>query len=136
MLASDGQKMSKKKKNYPDPMIVVNKYGADAVRLYIINSPVVKAESLRFKEEGVKDVLKDVFLPWFNAYRFLMQNIETYNEGGSAKYMWSEESGSSNSGNNIGGNVMDRWIISFTQSLLQFVHKEMAAYRLYTVLPR
>merc|ERR1719385_453841 len=62
-----------------------------------------------------------------------MQNIETYNEGGSAKYMWSEESGSSNAG---GGNVMDRWILSFTQSLLQFVHKEMAAYRLYTVLPR
>ena len=47
VLASDGQKMSKKKKNYPDPMIVVNKYGADAVRLYVINSPVVKAESLR-----------------------------------------------------------------------------------------
>lgn len=50
-------------------MLVVNKYGADALRLYLINSPVVKAETLRFKEEGVKDVLKDVFLPWFNAYR-------------------------------------------------------------------
>ena len=58
VLAADGQKMSKKKKNYPDPLLVVNKYGADAVRLYIINSPVVKAESLRFKEDGVKDVLK------------------------------------------------------------------------------
>ena len=64
VLAADGQKMSKKKKNYPDPMLVVNKYGADAVRLYLINSPVVKAETLRFKEDGVKDVLKDVFLPW------------------------------------------------------------------------
>ena len=81
VLAADGQKMSKvsanpsarnksiltvdsfsqKKKNYPDPLLVVNKYGADAVRLYIINSPVVKAESLRFKEEGVKDVLKVCF---------------------------------------------------------------------------
>ena len=69
VLAADGQKMSKRKKNYPDPMEVVNKYGADAVRLYLINSPVVKAETLKFKEEGVRDVLKDVFLPWFNAYR-------------------------------------------------------------------
>jgi len=39
VLASDGQKMSKSKKNYPDPLIVVNSYGADALRLYLINSP-------------------------------------------------------------------------------------------------
>ena len=72
----DGQKMSKRKKNYPDPMDIVARYGADAIRLYLINSPVVRADNLRFKEEGVKDVLKDVFLPWYNAYRFLMQNAE------------------------------------------------------------
>jgi isoleucyl-tRNA synthetase len=39
VLASDGQKMSKRKKNYPDPLLVVNSYGADALRLYLINSP-------------------------------------------------------------------------------------------------
>lgn len=44
-------------------------------RLYLINSPVVRAESLKFQEIGVKDVVKDVFLPWFNAYRFLIQNV-------------------------------------------------------------
>lgn len=44
-------------------------------RLYLINSPVVKAENLRFKEEGVRDVLKDVLLPWYNAYRFFIQNV-------------------------------------------------------------
>ncbi len=74
---SDGQKMSKRLKNYPDPMAVVHKFGADALRLYLINSPVVRAETLKFKESGVKDVVKDVFLPWFNAYRFLLQNIDT-----------------------------------------------------------
>lgn len=78
VLAGDGQKMSKRKKNYPDPTIVIDKYGADALRLYLINSPVVRAESLRFKEEGVRDVVKDVFLPWYNAYRFLFQNIARY----------------------------------------------------------
>nr|NVI69444.1 Isoleucyl-tRNA synthetase [Cucujiformia] len=63
VLASDGQKMSKRKKNYPDPMEVVHKFGADALRLYLISSPVVRAENLRFKEDGVRDIIKDVFLP-------------------------------------------------------------------------
>ena len=48
----------------------------DAPRLYLINSPVVRAEPLRFKEEGVRNVIKDVFLPWFNAYRFFVQNVK------------------------------------------------------------
>lgn len=54
----------------------MNKFGADALRLYLINSPVVRAENLRFKEEGVRDIIKDVFLPWYNAYRFFVQNLE------------------------------------------------------------
>uniref|UniRef100_A0A0K2TFA5 Isoleucine--tRNA ligase, cytoplasmic n=1 Tax=Lepeophtheirus salmonis TaxID=72036 RepID=A0A0K2TFA5_LEPSM len=130
VLASDGQKMSKRKKNYPDPMDVIHKYGADALRLYLINSPVVKAESLRFKEDGVKDILKDVFLPWFNALRFLNQTIDVYTADSGQSFRWS----SLNYGRS--SNVMDKWILSFTQSLLQFVQKEMAAYRLYTVLPK
>jgi len=129
VLAEDGQKMSKSKKNYPDPMIVVNKYGADALRLYLINSPVVKAESLKFKESGVLAVLKEVFLPWYNAYRFLFQNIEQF-EKDEGEFTWTEASyGRSD-------NVMDKWIVSFTQSLLSFVSKEMAGYRLYTVVPK
>ena len=72
VLAADGKKMSKRLKNYPDPMEVVNKYGADSVRLYLINSPLVRAEELAFKEEGVKNVIKDIFLPWYNVYRFLV----------------------------------------------------------------
>ena len=68
--------MSKRKKNYPDPMQIAHKFGADALRMYLVNSPAVRAENLRFKEEGVRDVVKDVFLPWYNAYRFLMQNVE------------------------------------------------------------
>ena len=130
VLAADGQKMSKSKKNYPDPMEVVNKYGADALRLYLINSPVVRAENLRFREEGVRDILKDVFLPWYNAYRFLVQNIEVYSKDSGQDFVVdSVES-------NISDNLMDRWILSFTQSLLKFVKQEMKSYRLYTVVPR
>lgn len=128
VLASDGQKMSKSKKNYPDPMEVVHKYGADALRLYLINSPVVRAENLRFKEEGVRDIIKDVFLPWFNAFRFLMQNLESYVQEYKQNFQYTEDVKSSN--------IMDSWILSFTQSLLEYVRKEMELYHLYTVVPQ
>jgi isoleucyl-tRNA synthetase len=78
VLAGDGKKMSKRLKNYPDPLEVCARHGADAVRLYMCNSSVVRAESLRFKEEGVKDVVKDVFLPLYNAYRFLVQEVTRF----------------------------------------------------------
>ncbi|KAG8436243.1 hypothetical protein GDO86_007368 [Hymenochirus boettgeri] len=130
VLASDGQKMSKSKKNYPDPMQVINSYGSDALRLYLINSPVVRAENLRFKEDGVRDVLKDVFLPWYNAYRFLMQNIYRLHKEEDIQFLFNENTTQQSS------NIMDKWIISFTQSLVQFFKSEMSAYRLYTVVPR
>ena len=75
VLASDGTKMSKRKKNYPEPVLVAESHGADAVRLYLCNSPVVRAESLKFEEEGVRGIVREIFLPWFNAYRFMIQNI-------------------------------------------------------------
>ncbi|CAG0891653.1 unnamed protein product [Cyprideis torosa] len=129
VLASDGQKMSKRKKNFPDPLEVVNKYGADALRLYLINSPAVRADNLRFREEGVRDVIKDVFLPWFNAFRFLIQNVDRFvSEGNELTLSTMEEIEPSN--------IMDQWILSSVQSLIRFVHKEMEAYRLYTVVPR
>ncbi|XP_074008530.1 isoleucine--tRNA ligase, cytoplasmic isoform X1 [Numenius arquata] len=131
VLASDGQKMSKRKKNYPDPMSIVNSYGADALRLYLINSPVVRAENLRFKEEGVRDILKDVFLPWYNAYRFLVQNVQILQHKDEGReFLYNENTVKESS------NIMDKWILSFTQSLIQFFKAEMAAYRLYTVVPR
>ncbi len=61
-----------------DPTDILEKYGADALRLYLVNSPVVHAETLKFKQEGVFGVVKDVFLPWYNAYRFLVQNAQRW----------------------------------------------------------
>lgn len=58
VLAEDGKKMSKKLQNYPDPMAIVEKYGADALRLYVLTSPVVQAENLSFAESGVDEVAK------------------------------------------------------------------------------
>lgn len=132
VLATDGQKMSKSKRNYPDPSGVIDQYGADALRLYLINSPVVRAENLRFKEEGVRDVVKDVLLPWYNAYRFLFQNITRYVQEEHTEYTFDRQRYLANRGSS----VMDIWITSFKESLLEFVAAEMKAYRLYTVVPR
>ena len=55
-----------------------SQYGADALRMYLINSPVVRAEPLKFTEEGVRGVVRDVFIPWYSAFRFLVQNAERW----------------------------------------------------------
>jgi isoleucyl-tRNA synthetase len=72
---SDGKKMSKSKKNFPDPNLILEEYGADVLRLYLINSPVVRAEPLRFDEKGLKSLIASVFLPWYNAYRFFFSQL-------------------------------------------------------------
>ncbi|MDP3975454.1 MAG: class I tRNA ligase family protein [bacterium] len=76
VLAEDGQKMSKSKKNYPDPQLMFDNFGADAMRVYLMHSPVVKADDLRFSEKGVQDVVRQSFLPLWNAYSFLLTYAE------------------------------------------------------------
>ncbi|URD91072.1 Anticodon-binding domain of tRNA, partial [Musa troglodytarum] len=127
VLAEDGKKMSKRLKNYPSPTEVIDDYGADALRLYLINSPVVRAEPLRFKKDGVYGVVKDVFLPWYNAYRFLVQNAKRLEVEGFAPFFPIDCETLQNS-----SNVLDQWINSATESLVHFVRQEMDSYRLYT----
>ena len=117
MLAEDGLKMSKRLKNYPDPIHVINKYGADALRLYLIYSPVVRAESLRFSEEGVKHALRHLLLPWWNAYSFFVTyaNIDGWTPAQSVPER---------------DNLMDRWIQSSLARLEQQVTGAMDRYDL------
>lgn len=130
VLAEDGKKMSKRLQNYPDPMHVINSYGADALRLYLINSPVVRAEPLRFKEDGVRDVVRDLFIRWFNAYRFFVQQAISFKKEHGHLFT------SRDASEMRSDNVMDQWISSLVQSLIKFVRAEMQAYRLYTVIPK
>ena len=117
VLAEDGLKMSKRLKNYPDPIHVINEYGADALRLYMIYSPVVRAESLRFSEEGVKHSLRHLLLPWWNAYSFFITyaNIDG----------WTPEQSVPER-----DNLMDRWIQSSLARLEQQVTDAMDRYDL------
>ncbi|MBN2302418.1 MAG: isoleucine--tRNA ligase [Lentisphaerae bacterium] len=118
VLAEDGKKMSKRLKNYPDPSYMIGAYGADALRLYMINSPVVRAEDLRFSEEGVKHLLRHILIPLWNAYSFFVTyaNIDNWT---------AKDTGISES-----DNVLDRWIRSSLESLIASVTEAMDVYDL------
>ncbi|KAL4934174.1 isoleucine--tRNA ligase ILS1 [Aspergillus undulatus] len=130
VLAEDGKKMSKRLKNYPDPSLIMDRYGSDALRLYLINSPVVRAEPLRFKESGVKEIVAKVLLPLWNSYKFFEGQAALLKKTEGVDFKWDPKAEATNT------NVMDRWILASCQSLLKFVNQEMAGYRLYTVVPR
>jgi len=117
VLAEDGRKMSKRLKNYPDPNYMLDSYGADALRLYLINSPVVRAEDLCFSEEGVQHSLRHLLIPWWNAYTFFVTyaRVDGWEPGGETE---SSE------------NLLDRWIISSLERLTQEVVGGMDAYNL------
>ncbi|RHY02101.1 hypothetical protein DYB36_005671 [Aphanomyces astaci] len=127
VLAEDGRKMSKSLKNSPAPADIFSKYGADALRLYLINSPVVRAEPLKFQEAGVMGIIRDLFLPWYNSARFFVQNVDRLERDTTVFVPTTAVAYT---------NVMDAWIVAALHSLIQFVRAEMAAYRLYTVVPR
>ena len=118
VLAEDGRKMSKRLKNYPDPQYILNTYGADALRLYMVNSPVVRAEDLCFSERGVKETLRKYLLPWWNAYVFLVTyaRLDGWQPAGDVH-------GSRFS-------MLDRWILSRLQRLVEEVRRAMDAYEL------
>ncbi|MEM1434639.1 MAG: isoleucine--tRNA ligase [Pseudomonadota bacterium] len=122
VLAEDGKKMSKRLRNYTPPDELMEAYGADALRLYLINSGLVKAEEQRFTDAGVRDMTRRALLPWYNAFSFLT----TYAEVDA----WSPDKGM-----HRGDNVLDRWLLSRLQTLKGRVAREMEAYRLYNVVP-
>ncbi len=68
--AADGKKMSKRLKNYSDPMDVVNRYGADALRHYLLGSPVMRGETLDFNDEQVDEIYKKVYMRLHNCFNF------------------------------------------------------------------
>ena len=118
VLAEDGKKMSKRLKNYPDPTKMLDLYGADAIRLYMIYSPVVRAENLKFSENGVKQVLRDLLIPWWNAYSFFVTyaNVDGFAD---TEVCFPESD-----------NVLDRWIVSSLETLVNDVTEAMDNYDL------
>lgn len=123
VMAGDGKKMSKRLKNYTEPDIIMHNFGADALRLTLINSGLVKGEELRFTDDGVKDMVRRALLPWYNSFKFFHTYAKV--DGWSAKEHYCESE-----------NILDRWAISKLQTLTKSVTEEMEGYRLYNVVPQ
>ena len=119
VLAEDGQKMSKRKKNYPDPLDVIGRSGADAVRLFMLGSQVVRAEDLKFSEAGVREILRSVMIPMWNALSFFVTyaNIDGWEPAGDRPPEKPE-------------NVLDRWILSSLSQMVGEIRAEMDQYNL------
>ena len=121
--AEDGKKMSKRLKNYTPPDRLMEEYGADALRLYLITSGLVKAEDQRFSDAGVKDMVRRALLPWFNAFKFFHTYASV--DGWNAKENFAQSD-----------NITDHWIISNLQTLKLNISTEMENYQLYNVVPQ
>jgi len=117
ILAEDGAKMSKRLKNYPEPGIVFDKYGADAVRLFLLHSPVVEADDLKFSERGVELVLRQILIPFWNAYVFFATYANIYD--------WKPDEKA-----DVPEADIDRWILSRLQGLIESVETGMESYEL------
>ncbi len=124
VLAEDGSKMSKSKKNYPPPEEVLDRHGADALRAYLIDSPIVRAEPLRFSEDGVREVARSVSIPLQHAWSFFVTyaNIDGWTPEAERPPVSERPE-------------LDRWLLSHLQSIIRRVDVEMERYRLDNVVP-
>jgi isoleucyl-tRNA synthetase len=117
VLASDGKKMSKSLRNYTDPIEVVNTFGADALRLFLVHSAIVKSDDLRYSDEGVREVMKSILIPLWNAYSFFVTyaNIDKISPAGAPDNP---------------ANPLDKWILSEAENLAEKVGSALDAYDL------
>jgi isoleucyl-tRNA synthetase len=115
VLATDGKKMSKSLRNYTDPVKVIDEFGADALRIFLMHSAVTRGDDLCYSDEGVREVVKSILLPLWSAYGFYITyaNID--------KVEPAEASLNAS-------NPMDRWILSKCETMVKDVGASLEAY--------
>ncbi|HCE30907.1 MAG: Isoleucine-tRNA ligase [Candidatus Daviesbacteria bacterium GW2011_GWB1_39_5] len=119
MLGIDGRKMSKNYNNYPDPKGLMQQYGGDALRLYLLGSPIMKGEDVNFSNDGVPEVTRGFMLILWNSYKYFIDYANTFG--------W-EKSGPENL------NILDRWILSKLVKVTSDVTKNYEKYDTFTVV--
>lgn len=165
VLAEDGKKMSKRLKNYPDPLHIANTLGVDSLRLYLISTPVVEAENLKFKKKGVEDILKNLMINWLNCLNFYRETVgKTQRKENSSREKLktnnsiqestviekkpcnlrhsSESEHPSNTLHNLGDrclesvtNIFDKWILNEFSIFCSSLMRGMDKYELSSILP-
>jgi isoleucyl-tRNA synthetase len=115
-LGDDGRKMSKRLRNYPDPEEIADEYGADTLRLYLMDHPVLDARDSRIEREGVVQVYRRFTLPLWNAFSFFTR--------------YAAADGWRPAGERHQGKPLDRWIRSLVYELAYRVADALRAYEL------
>jgi len=119
ILGTDGRKMSKNYGNFPDPKTVMQTYGGDALRLYLMGSPVMKGEDVNFSNDGVPEVTRGFMLILWNCYKYFTDYANIFN--------WScEVSGPDAKKENL--KVLDRWILARLTELVVDLNKYYESY--------
>lgn len=117
VLGDDGAKMSKSLRNYPDPMEVFNTYGADAMRWYLLSSPILRGGDFSVTEVGIRETVRQVLLPMWNSWYFLTLYANAEGKQG----QWSIDS----------ANVLDKYILSKAHDLVAALTQQFDAYDLF-----
>ena len=117
VLGEDGQKMSKSLRNYPDPMLVFDTHGADAMRWYLLSSSILRGSDFSVTEEGIRDTVRQVILPMWNSWYFLSLYANAESVTGTVDYSST--------------NVLDRYVFAKLHDLVSDVTVSMDRYDLF-----
>ncbi len=117
VLGDDGQKMSKSLKNYPDPLMVFDTYGSDAMRWYLLGSAILRGGDFSVTEDGVRDTVRQVILPIWNTWYFLT----LYSNAAATQGTFRLDS----------PDVLDRYILAKTHDLVHDLTNTMDEYDLF-----
>ncbi|MDP2290914.1 MAG: isoleucine--tRNA ligase [Actinomycetota bacterium] len=117
VLGDDGQKMSKSLNNYPDPMMVFDQYGSDAMRWYLLSSPILRGTDLMVTEDGIRDTVRQVILPIWNSWYFLS--------------LYANAAGTQGTFRTDSTDVLDRYILAKTHDLLDTLTVTLDDYDLF-----
>ena len=119
ILAADGEKLSKRKKNYPAPSEIFDKMGVDSMRYFLVSSSAAMADDVRFSESHVDEVVKKLTLTLWNTYSFFITyaNIDKFEPN-------------KDYGRFLPSNKLDKWILSELNSLIKVVTENMEIYAL------
>lgn len=124
VLGDDGQKMSKHLRNYPDVNGVFDKYGSDAMRWFLMSSPILRGGNLIVTSESIRDTVRQIMLPVWSSYYFftLYANAANNGQGYDARELTADEV--------PGLPQMDRYLLARTRKLIAQVSAHMDAFEI------
>ncbi len=114
ILGTDGRKMSKNFGNYPDPKEMIQKYGGDALRLYLMSTPVMKGEDTLISEEQYRNQVKNFLLMFWNTYNYFVtySSLDGWKPGKKTESKY----------------ILDKWILVLQQELTNNVTNDLEKY--------